>query len=333
MRYIKNNAAGLGFIQPAGTHIMKRILTFAICTLLAQATALWAAPLGFAARTIIPSEVQQIISVDYRTMKNSPTALALKQRIMPENLKQFEASIKSFGLDPEKDIDQLSFVAFRTKDHALMAVGIAEGQFPTQAVLKRLKLKKIAPTRYRQTDLYPASGGMQMALLDQSTMLFGDAAAIRVALDTRDGELPSLNSNNQVAGLMAGIEREPVWSVLDSAGTQVMMRNALGDAAQLNAYDNLKKHLTGSRYIMNFANGVTFDLDVVTTDNFTASSLSSLVKAGVMYRKMSASGVEKVALDSVKVDSDSEKLQLHFKTDDDKFESLLRSDLFAAVAR
>ena len=311
---------------------MKRILTSLICLLLVQAP-LSGAPLGFAAKTIIPAEVQQIISVDYRTMKNSPTAMALKQRIMPENLKQFEASIKSFGLDPDKDVDQLSFVSFRTKDKVLMAVGIAEGQFPTQTVLKRLKLKKIAPIKYRDTDLYPASGGMQMALLDQSTMLFGDPTAIRVALDTRDGELPSLNSNNQIAGMMGGIEREPVWSVLDSAGTQVMMRSALGDAAQLNAYENLKKHLQGSRYTMDFANGVNFDLNVFTSDNFTAASLSSLVKAGVMYRKTTASGVEKVALDSLTVDSDNEKLLLHFKTDDQKFESLLRSDLFAAVAR
>src|SRR5947209_694027 len=164
---------------------MKRILAILLTLLLANAA--WAAPLGFAARTIIPSEVQQIISVDYRTMKNAPTAMALKQRVLPDNLKQFEASIKSFGLDPDQDIDQLSFVSFRTKEKTLMAVGIAEGQFHTQAVLKRLKLKKVSPTRYRDTDLYPASGGMLMALLDQSTMLFGDATAIRVALDTRDG--------------------------------------------------------------------------------------------------------------------------------------------------
>ena len=84
---------------------------------------------------------------------------------------------------------------------------------------------------------------------------------------------------------------------------------------------------------MNFNNGVKFDLDVFTSDNFSAASLSALIKAGVLYRKMSANGVEKVALDSVTVDSDSAKLQLHFSTDDNKFESLLHSDLFAAVSR
>jgi hypothetical protein len=84
---------------------------------------------------------------------------------------------------------------------------------------------------------------------------------------------------------------------------------------------------------MDFDNGVNFKLDVFTTDNMTAASLSSLLRAGVMYRKQTATGVEKVALDSVSVDSDSDKLKLNFKTDDKRFQALLQSDLFAAVSR
>jgi len=48
---------------------------------------------------------------------------------------------------------------------------------------------------------------------------------------------------------------------------------------------------------------------------------------------MSATPIEKVALDSVSVNSDSSNLQMHFKTDDKQFQSLLHSDLFAAVSR
>ena len=310
---------------------MKRILAVVLIVLLTSFAG--ASPLGFSAKTIIPSEVQQIISVDYQTMRGSPTAMALKQRILPDNLKQFESSIKSFGLDPDQDIQQLSFVSFRTKDKGMMAVGLAEGNFPVKAILKKLKLKKVTPVRYRNTDLYPASGGMQMALLDESTMLFGDTAAIHYALDTRDGELPSLNSNGKMAGMIGAVESQPVWSILDAAGTQVMMKSILGDATQISDYNSLTKRLLGSRYTMDFAHGVNFNLDVLTTDSFTASSLSSLAKAFVMFRKSSANGVEKVALDSLTVDSDSDKLQLHFKTDDQRFEALLSSNLFASVSK
>ena len=84
---------------------------------------------------------------------------------------------------------------------------------------------------------------------------------------------------------------------------------------------------------MEFNSGVNFDLDVFTSDNFTAASLSALVKAGMMFRKMNATGIERTAIESLNVDNDSDKLKLHFKTDDSKFESLLHSELFAAVSK
>ncbi len=39
-------------------------------------------------------------------------------------------------------------------------------------------------------------------------------------------------------------------------------------------YETVKKRLLGSRYTMNFANGVNFDLDVLTSDSVTAATLS-----------------------------------------------------------
>ena len=48
---------------------------------------------------------------------------------------------------------------------------------------------------------------------------------------------------------------------------------------------------------------------------------------------MTASAIEKMALENVTVNSDSSNLQLHFRTDDKKFQALLHSELFAAVSK
>lgn len=309
---------------------MKRLLLFPVVLLLA-ASALGVS-LGSSARAIIPSEVQQIICVDYRTLKSSGTAMALKDRVLPDNLKQFETALRGLGVDPDKDIEQLAFISFRNNT-ALRIIGIAQGQFTLQQITRRFTARKIRATRYRLNDLWPAASGMQMSFLDPTTMLFGEVTALKLALDTRDGELASLNSNSQIADMMGGVERGTVWSVLDGSGTQNMMRSALGEAARLADYDVVRKRFLGSRYAMDFNSGVSFDLDVFTSDSFTAASLSALVKAGMMFRRLNASGIEKVALDSLTVDNDSDKLRLRFKTDDAKFESLLHSELFAAVSR
>ena len=295
--------------------------------------AAWAMPLGSSSRGVIPAEIQQIISVDYRALQDSPTAQQLKQQVLPQSLKQFEEALKGVGIDSEKDVDQLTFIAYRQGKQGVRTVGVAQGSFQQKVVLKRMTTKKILPTKYGISKIYAMGNGMMMTFLDENSLLFGDDNAVKGALDARDGKVPTLDSNSDMADMMAAVDGAPVWSLLDQQGTQNMMRSALGDAAKVADYDTIKKRLIGSRYTMNFSNGVNFDLDVITSDSMTAATMSSLVKAGILYKKMNATPVEKIAIDSVTVDSDSSKVQLHFKSDDKNFQSLMHSDLFAAVSR
>jgi hypothetical protein len=311
---------------------MKR-LQGVLWVLLFSTAAAWAAAMGSSARGVIPSDVQQIITVDYRSLKNSSTAMALKDQVLPPSLKEFEGSLKGVGIDPEKDVDQLTFASYRHGKEGVKVVGIAQGSFSSKAFLKKMKLNKVKPIKYRDADIYPMSSGMQMIFLDDNSLLFGDGGAVKGALDARDGYTPALDSNSQVADMIGSVESGTVWSVLDQQGTQNMLLSALGDAGKLADFDTIKKRVLGSRYAMNFANGVNFDLDVVTSDSVTAATLSSLVKAGVLYRKMTATPIEKVALENVSVNSDSSNLQMHFKADDKQFQSLMHSDLFAAVSK
>ncbi len=292
----------------------------------------FAASLGSNARTVIPSQVQQIISVDYRALKNSETGLALKARVMPENLKQFESALKGMSIDPDKDVEQLAFVSYRTKG-GLRSFGLAQGDFQPKKFYARMKVKQVKPVNYKGNFVYPTGTGFVMTFLDDTTLLFGETMAVHDALDTRNGERESITSSPNIGDNMQSVESGAIWSVLDELGTQNMMRSALGDASRLADYDIVKKRLTGSRYTMDFSRGVNFDLDVITSDTMTAATLSSLIKAGMLYKKVNASPAEKAAIDAMTVDSNSGKLQVHFKADDRKFQSFLQSDLFTTVSR
>jgi hypothetical protein len=308
-----------------------RILKIVLASLL-LVTVAHAMPLNSSARAVVPGDLQQLISVDYRALKDSTTAMALKQQVLPDNLKEFESALKNIGIDPDKDVDTLSFAAFRTGKQGVKGIGVASGPFNMKAVLKKMRLQKFVPKKYRTASLYPMDGGMLMTFLDDSTLLFGEPSAVHLALDARDGQITSLDSNSNMADMMSSVDSSPVWSILDQEGTQNMMRSALGDASKIADYETLKKRLLGSRYTMNFVSGVNFDLTVVTSDSMTAGTLSSLVKAGIIFKKMSASPAEKIAMDNTTVDSDSSDLMLHFKSNDQQFQSLMHSELFAAVS-
>ena len=310
---------------------MKRF-TIALVFIL-SALPVFASSLGTAARTVIPVDVQQIINVDYRQLKSSDTAMAMKAKLLPPNMKQFEDALKGIGVVPDRDLEQITLASFRTKKQGLDIIGIAQGQFPLKVVNLRLAKQKIKGEKEGAVTMYPMSGGMTMTFLDDFTMLFGSKAAVEAALEARDNSGQSLNANSDVTSMIASVDHGTVWSVLDANGTQVMMKSVLGAAANLTEFDTVKSKLLGSRYSMDFNHGVDFNLNVVTSDSVTAATLSSLLKAGMMFKKASASPLEKSAMDSTTVDSDAGRLVVHFKADDNSFKSLLDSQMFVAVTK
>src|SRR5450755_4686852 len=180
-----------------------------LVVLLLCATAGFAMPIASSARAMVPSEIQQLIGVDYRALKDSPTAMALKQQVLPDNLKELEGALKGIGIDAEHDLDQLNFASFRTEKKGIQTIGVAAGSFSAKTVLKKMKLKKIAAIKYGTASIYPMDNGLVMTFLDYNTLAFGTQASLQSALDTRDGKRPSLDSNPVMTDQMSAVDGAP----------------------------------------------------------------------------------------------------------------------------
>ncbi|MDR3763775.1 MAG: hypothetical protein P4M01_06725 [Acidobacteriota bacterium] len=300
---------------------------------LCMSTFALAAPLSTSTRVVLPAQIQQIISVDYRMLRNSQSGIPLKNRVLPENLKAFETSLRSLSINPDTDLEQLTFVSYRNSKGTVRSFGVASGMFDSKKVLAQYARKRVKVTKYRDSSLWPAgNSGYLISFLDDSTILFGDSPAVKDALDVRDGQQASVASNAEVEQLINDAQSGPVWSVLDQKGTQNMMRSALGEASSLADYDVVKKRLLGSLYTLDLQHGVDFGLNVQTSDSFTAGTLSALMKAAILYKKTAGTTVEKSAMENMEVDSDSGRLVVKFKADDSKFQALMKSELFQAVS-
>lgn len=315
----------------------KNTLTLSlICALLAATTMARAAQLSTDARGAIPREVQQLVVIDYRAMQNSQAAMDLRDRVMPPELKQLDEALRKSGLNENHDVDQLAFALFRPSpgSDSLLTVGIAQGQFSVEDVIANFRKQKLRPTLLRANSIYPMTrAGMVLCFVDPSTMVFGQKEAVIKALDARDGGSPSLLNNGTLMDAMRSVDSEPLWSILDGKGTQTMMRQLLGEAGSVTDFDTVRSRLQSSWYSMNFQHGVRFDLTIQTGDSFTAATVSSLLTAAVMLKKMSGSESEKQALSATSIGSDSGKLSIHFATSDGEFSSLLQSPLFQSMVR
>jgi len=254
--------------------------------------------------------------------------------VMPPELKQFDEALSHSGLNENHDVDELAFALFRPApdSDALQTVGIAQGQFDTQAILATFRKQKVKATMVRTNSVYPmARTGMVLCFVDPSTMIFGGKDAVTKALDARDGMAASLLTNSPLMGAMQSVDSSPLWSILDEKGTQTMMKQLLGEAGSVTDFDTVRKRLEASWYSMEFQHGVRFDLTIETGDTFAAATVSSLLSAAVMVRKMSASDAEKQALNDTDIGSSAGNLTIHFATSDTGFSSLLQSPLFQSM--
>ncbi|AXC10394.1 hypothetical protein ACPOL_1043 [Acidisarcina polymorpha] len=292
-----------------------------------------AAQLSTDARSAIPKDIQQLIAVDYRAMQNSSAAMDLKNRILPPELKQMEEALKTSGLNANHDVDELAFASFRVSGvDGTRMVGIAQGEFDVPTIKANWLKKKVKYTKVRTNRVYPmGTSGMSVTFVNPTTMIFGSEEAVKSALDARDGVTSSLLNNNSMMESMQAVDTAAVWSVLDQEGTQFMMHSVLGQASQVTDYDTVKKRFLGSRYMMDFSNGVKFNLNVQTPDAFTAGTMASLLNAAALYKKMSGTDAEKQAIGNTTVKSDADNLEVNFSASDSQFVSLLQSPLFQAV--
>lgn len=307
-----------------------------VCVISAASLPARAVELSTDAKSAIPVHVQQLIDIDYRAMENSPTAMALKERLLPPEIKSLESALKASGLDESHDVDSLCFASFRPTDSSdyTKIVGIAQGQFSVEDILSNFRKHKVKPIAIRANRLYPmGSSGMLVVFLNPTTMMFGSLDALRPALATRDGLASSFLDNSNMVSAMQTVQSQPLWSILDQKGTQFMMRNLLGKASQLADYSAIKSRLLDSSYTMNFNNGVKFSLNVMTPDAFTAATMSSLLNAAALYEKMSGTPVEKQAINATTIDSMAGTLEVRFSTTSDEFNSLIQSPLFRSVVQ
>jgi len=316
---------------------LKRMVKYSIAAIvLAAAAHAPGAQLSTDARGAIPHDVQQLVVIDYHAMQNSTSAMDLRNRVMPPELKQFEEALTNSGLNENHDVDELAFALYRVSPGGddLQTVGIAQGQFDTQSILANFQKQKLKATKVRTNSIYPMTKtGMMLCFVDPSTMVFGGRDAVTKALDVRDGIAASMLTNGPMMNAMQSVDSNPLWSILDAKGTQTVMHQLLGEAGSVTDFDTVKKHLEASWYGMDFQHGVSFNLTIDTGDSFAAATVSSLLTAAVMVRKMSASDTEKQALAATDISSDSGKLTIHFTSSDSEFSALLQSPLFQSMVK
>lgn len=318
--------------------MIRNIGTFLAAAVVLCSCLAWAAPVTPAARSVIPFDARQIISIDYRIAKSFDTAVTLKAEALPANFRDFERTLKAVGVYANRDVDAFTFASFDGLKQTEDVVGVASGTFSSMGVRTQLALARVKPSNYGGTEIYSISKTMSLALLDDHALLLGTVSAVKAAINVRSGQVPSLEKNQEALKTIETVEKSTVWSVLDRIAAQKMLSLAVGDPVKMPGFGQIKDQVLGARYTINFRDGIRFTVDVFTPDTVSATKLSGLLKLGLLYKKIATNPAQHLALDDLKVsskqllpDSTRSELRMRFTVDLREFQALLQSRCFGQL--
>lgn len=310
-----------------------RMLAGIVCAIcLAVSQAAWARPLGPIGRTVIPWNAMQIISIDYRELRRSDAAVAMRGQPLIEALREFEEDLRKVGIDPDTELTHLLYAMYPVQQATVRVIGVAEGTFRAGAVLRGLETRSVRPFTYRTAAVYPMSQQRDMTFLDEHTLLFAERGALRDSLNTRERLRPGLGADSQITGMIPDVAAAPIWSVLDRQATLNMIASLSGGAARV-VDAAISRRLLGSRYTVDLSNGLTFDLDVLTSSPLVASAVSLLLKAGVAAMTIGAPPGERSVLGNVTVGVERSSARVRASADRTALVDLLHSRFLAPVSR
>jgi hypothetical protein len=201
-------------------HILKR-QSFGV-TLVGLAlfsTPLYGQYAGQDALATFPADTQQVSYTNLADLRSVPQYPLIRAHLLSAQLRNLEELLKSAGVNPEKDVNELVLGWRGQVQDTTRFFGLAEGSFQTEQVHEFFVTNRMPIQTYSGYDLYAFGSGavrtdLFFTFIDSSTAAFGRLGDLKALLDVRNAERPPLNSNSDFRRWEGDLEGlAPQWGI------------------------------------------------------------------------------------------------------------------------
>jgi hypothetical protein len=301
--------------------------------------ALRAGTLGTQVIALFPKDVGEFAYADMKAAQQHKWFPELEQQILPARFRQFETFLKSAGIDPNTQVEDLAFAAIPANGkHPEEVLGVAEGEFQPDTAEANLRRLKLPTKKSHGYTLYAFGSGASpydifFFFLDSNTAVFGQGDAIERMLSVRLNGDPSLLTNNTVYPLISDVNGQGViWAVLDQQYAQLGLRQMLPEVASAQQSSALFAKIHAMTISVDTSSGVETQFEAVCGTPEDANNLAALLQAGILYRRYQASQSNPELakmLDEAQVTPRGDRLDLSFQLSEDQILKLIAQRTFA----
>jgi len=322
-------------------HFIAALFSLAAFVLGAMATpgVSFASSLNTSVIGMFPKDVGEFGYVDLKAARQYSWFPQLREQLLPSRFRQFEQFLTSAGVDPNTQVDELTWGAIsNSKMTNEEVVGIALGSFDPSSNETRFKQQKLPAFDVHGYHLYAFGSGtgptdILFTFIDSNTAAFGNRKALEHLIDVRTGAAESLLTNDQLFPLINEANGTgTLWGVMNQDYAHLAMQQLVPEASQFPQAAAIIHRINAMMFSVRADNGIdaTFQAACASTDD--ANLLSAALQAGLMYRRYQEAQQHPDlagALDQVRVSSSGDRLKVDAPVSQDTLLSLIHSRALA----
>lgn len=288
---------------------------------------------------MFPKTVGEFAYADMKAARKLPWFDQLREQLLPSKFRQFEQFLKTAGVDPNTQVDELAWGAINGgKSGGEEVLGVALGSFNPSSSEALFKQQKLPMTDYHGYHLYAfgsgsGSGDILFTFVDTNTAAFGVRPAMEKMIDVRTGVSESLLNNDQLFPLINQADGTGmIWAVLDQGYTHIAVQQLLPQAGQFPQAATIINRMHAMTISIAADSGIDAQFEAVCNSTDDANLLAAALQAGVMYRRYQEAQDHPdlaSALDQIRVTPSGDHLRIDAPVTQDQLMGLIRTRAFA----
>jgi len=234
------------------------------------------------AMSIFPADTQQMVFLNMAQLRGMAEWPQIRTRVLTRQLRDFQDFMRSVGIDPEKDVDEV-VLGWRGENNTGM-VGRAEGRFDPDHVRALFKRQSLPVREYMGHELYAFGSGedstdVLFAFLSSSSAAFGLSHDLKDLIEVSEGSKPALETNATFVGWEAELEgTAPQWGISTGKAAASAAGPWLAAGGKLTSdpsalFGNVRAYL----YRIDWSGGVNTRVSIVCGNDESATALSQLL--------------------------------------------------------
>jgi hypothetical protein len=236
------------------------------------------------ALAMFPADTQQLAYLNLAQFRGMAEYPLIRRYLLTSQLRDFQDFLRSVGVDPEKDVDEVVLGWRGEPGSDAGFYGQAEGRFDLDRVQQFFTKQQLPIQEYQGQHLYAFGSGTSsmdtfFAFLSPSSAAFGRLADLKDLLDVRARTKPALDTNSKFVDWEAELEgTAPQWGISTgkAAANQVAPWIAGGRNLSVDP-GTILGPVQAFLYRIDWAGGITANLSIICKDAESAKAFATLL--------------------------------------------------------